>query len=161
MGCSSKLKLLFFFYSCVFLSHLFFLTFISSSFLFSSSSSDIFFYIGLFLNPAFPPPCWILSSCLFWFYETTHCISCLQSYMSSAGMRWWLSFSRSFMCVSCVAMAGMGCSSSKSVCHVSKICWVHRFTSRFCFSSSVLSPMTVSIYAKWLQRSTFAMFVFK
>lgn len=119
-----------------------------------------FFYISLFLNPAFPP-CWILSTCLFWFYETTHCISCLQSYMSSAGMCWWLSFSRSFMCVSCVAMAGMGCSSSKSVCHVSKICWVHRFTSRFCFSSSVLSPMTVSIYAKWLQRSTLAMFVFR
>lgn len=31
-------------------------------------------------------------------------------------------FYRSFMCASCVAMAGYGCSSSKSICHMSNIC---------------------------------------
>lgn len=81
--------------------------------------------------------------------------------MSSAGMCWWLTFSRSFMCASCVAMAGMGCSSSKSICHMSKICWVHRFMSRFCGSSSVFSPITVSVYSKRPQRSTAVMYIQK
>lgn len=60
----------------------------------------------------------------------------------------------SFMCASCVAMAGMGCSSRKSICHMSKICWVRRFMSRFCGSFSVFSLITISVYSKWPQRST-------
>lgn len=94
------------------------------------------------------------STCPFCFCEATHHISCLESYMSPPGMCWWLSFSRPFMCASYAALGGMGCSWSKSICHMSEICWVHRFMSRFCGSSSVLSLITVLVCSKWPQRST-------
>lgn len=82
-----------------------------------------------------------LNTPFLFFCEATHCISCLQSSMSYPGMCWWLTFSGSFMCASCVATAGIGCSSSKSICHMSNICWVRRFMSRFCGSYYDFSPI--------------------
>lgn len=65
--------------------------------------------------------------------------------MSFAGMCWWLTFIKTFICASYAAITGRGCSWSKSICHMSKIS-VHRFTGRL-LRLAVYS--TITAFPNW------------
>lgn len=81
----------------------------------------------------------------FCFYGATHHIDCLQPSMSSAGMCWWLTFIKTFMCASYAAITWRGCGWSKSICHMSIIS-ARKFTGRFLWLA-VYS--TVAAFSKW------------
>lgn len=65
--------------------------------------------------------------------------------MSSAGMCWWLTFIKTFMCASYAAITGRGCGWSKSICHMSIIS-ARKFTGRFLWLA-VYS--TIAAFSKW------------